>query len=144
HFFDLLKARGFQVGRTAFDRGDIERKIVWRISWRFEYVGQATPALWNLDVPMLYRFMPWEKKAKGFPCPLPFDVDAFALDRGCSPDSLRPTLGSHGKSYLRVMTTEAALQLLQHSASRIDELYYPSTSRDDPAALLADLAAVEA
>lgn len=142
-FFDLLRAGGFTVTPTPFARGDVQRKNVWRISWRFEYVGQAAPGLWNKGTPMLYRFMRWEKSRKGFPCPKPFDLQAFSRERGCTPAALRPEPESQGESYLHVRTVDAALKLLRYSASRIDDSLYASTLRDAPTALLEDLAAIE-
>lgn len=122
-FFDDLRARGFDVAPTRSNRSDVRNIKVWRIWWRFEYVAQAEPALWDLNRPLLYRFMPWERARPAFACPPHFDTATFARERGCAPEALEVVPNADGNSYLHVKTLDAALKVLDHSARRLDQMF---------------------
>ncbi|MEJ7932631.1 HNH endonuclease, partial [Ramlibacter sp. AN1015] len=121
-FIDLIEEHGFTVRTTdqvATDDGSRQTLVV---RWRGNRVGYMKHDMWRDGPLMGFHFhtgMRGKGSRDGDACPEGFSQEAFARERGVAPESLqvRP---NGGHNYLRVLDAQAALNLLQHSASVLD------------------------
>lgn len=139
---DALEAEGFRVATTTQGPNKDQRKTL-RISWRGIYIGLMSETLWRRKTPYacLCRFAD-DGASLSIPKAAPgFNKDDFARQHGCDPDLLHVHRDSSGE-YLWVSDKATTLRLMRDWANRIDKIFFPATSDQDPEQIQSDLLAI--
>lgn len=143
-FIRLLKEHGFRVTPTTRNSSPANAKQTLHIKWNGMVIGLMSDRTWGLKkkpYACLYRCSKDGKLGFVDNVPPDFDKDAFARQHGCDPDRLHVNRDS-GKLYLWVQDQETGLRLMQDSARRIDEVFFPPSGSREPDQIQNDLRSI--